>query len=115
MRQKQLVLSKQCRFWWMLRHKDVPDSRVEVDSLDRPWFRFANSTWQSLVADVLGMDQHSHFGSRKRTLFAGLNLPENHDISFRRNEFLVYDAGGHARSVPLRRSPSGRVSHATSR
>ena len=34
-------------------------------------------------------------------------LLENHDISFRRNEFLVYDAEGHARSVPLRRSPSG--------
>ena len=39
-----------------------PDSRVEVDSLDRPWFRFA----KSLVADSLGMDQHLHLESRKR-------------------------------------------------
>ena len=36
-----------------------------------------------------------------------MNLLENHDISLRRNEFLVYDAEGHTRSVPLRRSPSG--------
>ena len=41
-------------------------------------------------------------------VFAGLSLLENHDISFRQNEFLVHDAEGHARSVPLRRSPSGR-------
>ena len=40
-------------------------------------------------------------------VLAGMNLLENHDISFRRNEFLVRDAEGHARSVPLRRSPSG--------
>ena len=38
------------------------DSRVEVDSLDRPWFRFANGHWdrslssKSLVADSYGMD-----------------------------------------------------------
>ena len=71
-----------------------PDSRVEVDSLDRPWFRFA--TWslvkaslESLVADSLGMDQHLHFGSRKAYPFLlGMNLLEDHDISFRRNEFL---------------------------
>ena len=40
-------------------------------------------------------------------VLAGMNLLENHDISFRRNEFLVNDAEGHTRSVPLRRSPSG--------
>ena len=40
-------------------------------------------------------------------VLAGMNLLENHDISFRRNEFFVYDAEGHTRSVPLRRSPSG--------
>ena len=39
-------------------------------------------------------------------VLAGMNLLENHDIPFRRNEFLV-DAEGHTRSVPLRRSPSG--------
>ena len=43
-------------------------------------------------------------------ILAGVNLLENHDISFRRNDFLVYDAEGHARSVPLRRSPSGHRS-----
>ena len=40
-------------------------------------------------------------------VLAGMNLLENHDISVRRNEFLVYDAEGHTRSVPLSRSSSG--------
>ena len=40
-------------------------------------------------------------------VLAGMNLLEKHDISFRRNEFSVYDAEGHTRSVPLRRSASG--------
>ena len=78
---------KRMLFWIVVRQKQlesraVPilvdavkqgfsDSRVEVDSLDRPWFRFANGHWgrgslKSLVADSYGMDQHSHFGSRKR-------------------------------------------------
>ena len=39
-------------------------------------------------------------------VLAGVHLLENHDISFRRNEFLVYDAEGQVRSVPLRRPPS---------
>ena len=38
---------------------------------------------------------------------AGMNLLENRDISFIRNEVLVCDAEGQVRSVPLRRSPSG--------
>ena len=47
------------------------DSRVEVDSLDRPWFRFANGHWGRALTRVWlltpnGMDQHLHFGSRKR-------------------------------------------------
>ena len=62
---------------------------------------------KSLVADSYGMDQYLHFGSRKVPVLAGINLLESHDFSFRRKEFLVYDAEGHARSVPLRRSPSG--------
>ena len=40
-------------------------------------------------------------------VLAGMNLLENHYISFKRDEFLVYDAEGQVRSVPLRRSPSG--------
>ena len=52
-------------------------------------------------------------------VLAEMNLLENHDISFRRNEVLVYDAEGQVRSVPLRRSPSSHritascFSHAT--
>ena len=47
------------------------DSRVEVDSLDRPWFRFANGHWGRALSRVwlltpMGWDQHLHFGSRKR-------------------------------------------------
>ena len=38
-------------------------------------------------------------------VFAGMSLLENHDISFRRTEFLVHDAEGNQRSVPLRLSP----------
>ena len=43
-------------------------------------------------------------------VLAGMNLLENHDISFRRDEFGVYDAEGNLHSVPLRRSPSGHRS-----
>ena len=38
-------------------------------------------------------------------VLAGMILLENHEISFMRNEFLVYYAEGHERGVPLRRSP----------
>ena len=41
------------------------DSRVEVDSLDRPWFRFSNGHSAGL-SHSYGMDQHLHFGNRKR-------------------------------------------------
>ena len=41
-RQKQLVESKQCRFLVDAVRQGFSDSRVEMDSLDRPWFRFAN-------------------------------------------------------------------------
>ena len=29
-----------------------PDSRVEVDPLDRPWFRFANGHWSRALSRV---------------------------------------------------------------
>ena len=68
-----------------------PDSRVDVDSLDRPWFRFANGRWavlcQESVADSTGMDQRVHSGSRKRARSCPLNLLENQDISIGRSEF----------------------------
>ena len=47
---------------------------------------------KSLVDHSLGMDRHVHYGSRKRTRHCWLNLLENHDISFRGNDFLVCDA-----------------------
>ena len=40
-------------------------------------------------------------------VLASMNLLENHDISFKRDESLVYDAEGNPRSVPSKRSPSG--------
>ena len=88
------------------------DSRVEVDSLDRPWFRFANGHWGRALSRVwlltpMGWISIYTLEAENVPVLAGMNLLENHDISFRRNEFLVYDAEGHARSVPLRRSPSG--------
>ena len=87
------------------------DSRVEVDSLDRPWFRFANGHWSRALSRVLlltpmGWISIYTLEAENVPVLAGMNLLENHDISFRRNEFLVYDAEGYARSVPMRRSPS---------
>ena len=88
-----------------------PDPRVEVDSLDRPWFRFANGHWDRALSRVwllipMGWISTYTLEAENVPVLAGMNLLENHDISFRRNQFLVYDAEGHARSAPSRRSPS---------
>ena len=88
------------------------DSRVEVDSLDRPWFRFANGHWGRALSRVclltpMGWISIYTLEAENVPVLAGMNLLGNHDISFRRNEFSVYDPEGHARSVPLRPSPSG--------
>ena len=40
-------------------------------------------------------------------VLAGMNLLGNPDIYVSRNEFLVHEAEGNPRSVPLRRFPSG--------
>ena len=89
-----------------------PYSRVEVDSLDRPWFRFADGHWSRALSRVwlltpLGWISIYTLEAENVPVLAGMNLLENHDISFKRNEFLVNDAEGQVRSVPLRRSPSG--------
>ena len=78
-----------------------PDSRVEVDSLDRPRFRFANGHWGKALSRIwlltpMGWISIYTLEAENVPVLAGLNLLENHDISFRRNEFLVYDAEGHA-------------------
>ena len=87
------------------------DSRVEVHSLDRPWFRFANGHCRApsrvLLLTPVGWISIYTLEAENVPVLAGMNLLENHDISFRRNHVLVNDAEGHARSVPLRRSPSG--------
>ena len=88
------------------------DSRVDVDSLDRPWFRFANGHWGRALSRVwfltpMGWISIYTLEAENVPVLACMNLLVNHDISFRRNEFLVYDADGQVRSVPLRRSPSG--------
>ena len=88
------------------------DSRVEVDSLYRPWFRFANGHWGRALSRVwlltpTGWVSTYTLEAENVPVLNGMNLLENHDISFRRNEFWVYGAEGHTRSVPLRRSPSG--------
>ena len=110
-RQKQLVESRQCRFGGCSETR-FSDSRVEVDSLDRPWFRFANGHWGRALSRVwlltpMGWISIYTLEAENVPVLAGMNLLEKHDISFRRNEFLVYDAEGHTRSVPLRCSPSG--------
>ena len=70
-----------------------PDSRVEVDSLDRPWFRFAYGHWGRALSRVwlltpLGRISIYTLEAENVPVLAGMNLLENHDISFRRNEFL---------------------------
>ena len=68
------------------------DSRVEVDSLDRPWFRFANGHWCRALSRVwlltpMGWISIYTLEAENVPVLAGMNLLENHDISFRRNEF----------------------------
>ena len=91
--------------------QSFPDSSAEVDSLDSPWFRFANGHWCRALSRVwlltpLGWISIYTLEAENAPVLSCLNLLENHDISFGRNEFLVH-AEGHARSVPRRRSPSG--------
>ena len=83
------------------------DSRVEVDSLDRPWFRFANGHWSRALSRVwlltpVGWISIYTLDAENVPVLAGMNLLENHDISYRRNEFLVNDAEGHTRSAPTK-------------
>ena len=89
-----------------------PDSRVEVDSLDSPWFRFANGHWAGLFQ---GSGCSLPWDGSAFTLWKQKNVPmnllENHDISFRRNEFLVYAAVGHVRSVSNSESPVIGTAH----
>ena len=111
-RQKQLVESRQCRFLVDAVKQGFSDSRVEVDSLDRPWFRFSYGHWGRALSRVwlltpMGWINIYTLEAENVPVLAGMNLLENHDVSFRRNKLLVYDAEGHAHSVPLRRSPSG--------
>ena len=111
-RQKQLVVLREVQILVDAVTQGFSDSRVEVDSLDRPWFRFAGGHWsraRSRVWLLTPMGWISIYTLRAENVpvLAGINLLENYDVSFRRNEFLVYDAEGHARSVPFGRSPSG--------
>ena len=87
-------------------------------------FLFANGHWRRALSRVrlltpLGWSSIYTLAAANVPVLAEMNLLENHDISFRRNEVLVYDAEGQVRSVPLRRSPSSHritascFSHAT--
>ena len=83
-----------------------------TDSLDRPWFLFVNGHWDRALSRVwlltpMGWISMCTLEAENVPVLACMNLLGNHDTSFRRNEFFVYDAEGHARRVPLRRSPSG--------
>ena len=76
--------------------KGFSDSRVEVDSLDIPWFRFANGHWGRALSRVwlltlMGWITIYTLEAENVPVLARMNLLENHDVSFRRNEFLVYD------------------------
>ena len=64
------------------------DSRVEVDSLDRSWFRFSNGYWGRALSRVwlltpLGWISIHTLEADNVPVLAGMNLLKNHDVSFR--------------------------------
>ena len=68
------------------------DSRVEVDSLERPWFRFANGHWCRALSRVWlltpwGWISIYTLEAENVPVLAGMKLLEIHHISFKRNEF----------------------------
>ena len=61
-----------------------PHSRVEVDSLERPRFRFANGHWSRALSRVwllapLGWISIHTLEEENVPVFAGMNLLENHE------------------------------------
>ena len=63
------------------------ESFVEVDSLDRPWFRSANRHCRALARIWLltptGWVSIYTLHAKNVPFLAGMNLLENHDISFK--------------------------------
>ena len=109
---KHLVESRQCRFSWMQCNKVFLILASMWTLWTGPWFRLANGHWWRALSRVWlltlwGWISIYTLEAENVPILAGMNVLENHDISFRRNEFWVDDAEGHARSVPLGRSPSG--------
>ena len=89
------------------------DPRVKVDAQDRPWFRFADGYWEngsssSLAADSDGLASHFSLETEKVPVLAGINMLEQHSMSFRKNDFAICYEEGQQRSVTLRRVPSGQ-------
>ena len=69
-----------------------PESLVEVDSLDRPWFRFADGHWSKVFSRVwmltpIGWVSIYTLDAEHVPVLAGVNLLEIHDVSFKPNEF----------------------------
>ena len=65
--------------------KHFSDSRVEVDSLDRPWFRFANGCWNKALSRVwlltpMGWISIYTLEAENVPVLVGMNLLENHDL-----------------------------------
>ena len=74
--------------------------------MNRPWFRFANGHWSRALSRVwlltpLGWNSIYTLEAENVPVLAGMNLLENHDISFRRNEFLVHDAERTCTQCPI--------------
>ena len=58
-----------------------PGSRVEMDSLDRPWFRFADGHWgRAWLLTPLGWISIYTLEAEYVPVLAGMNVLENHDI-----------------------------------
>ena len=57
-----------------------PGSRVEVYSLDRPWFRFAGALSRVWLLTPLGWISIYTLEAEYMPVLAGMNVLENHDI-----------------------------------
>ena len=92
--------------------ENYDEAELDVDTEDWPWLRFANGEWGQALSRVWILCPMGWIGiylldAENVPVLAGVNLMEQHDVSFRRNELTLYQPDGSIRAVPLRRAPSG--------
>ena len=88
------------------------EATCQIDTEDRPWFRFANGDWgqglsRAWVFTPLGWLGIYVLDAPNIPVLAGMSWLESHDLSFRRNELEFYSEDGSSKPMALRRAPSG--------